>query len=122
MCIPARVRSWPILFLAVCAACAQPASAPDPRLPDVLLIGDSVSLDYTSQVRSLLRGKANILRPVDSKTGRPINCGSTEGGLRGIEEVAGCRRVDSGRLRVLLHSWLTAARCLPAACARPQTG
>ena len=94
MRIPARVRWRPISLLAACAAFAQPASVPDPLLPNVLLIGDSVSLDYTSHVRSLLRGKANILRPVDSKTGQPINCGSTQEGLRGIEEWLALTRWD----------------------------
>jgi hypothetical protein len=38
----------------------------DPRLPRVLLIGDSVSIDYTVPVRKLLAGKANVLRIPES--------------------------------------------------------
>jgi hypothetical protein len=34
----------------------------DPRLPRVLLIGDSISIDYTIPVRKMLVGKANVLR------------------------------------------------------------
>jgi lysophospholipase L1-like esterase len=34
----------------------------DPRLPRVLLIGDSISFGYTPEVRRLLTGKANIHR------------------------------------------------------------
>ncbi len=41
-----------------------------PGLPRILLIGDSVSIGYTIQVRELLRGKANVHRI-------PVNGGST---------------------------------------------
>lgn len=45
-----------------------------PGLPRVLLIGDSISIGYTLQVRELLRGKANVHRP-------PVNCQTTKVGL-----------------------------------------
>ncbi len=35
----------------------------DPKLPRVLLIGDSISIDYTPDTRELLNGKANVHRP-----------------------------------------------------------
>jgi len=35
----------------------------DPCLPRVLLIGDSISIDYTPDTRDMLKGKANIHRP-----------------------------------------------------------
>src|SRR5512137_2492523 len=44
----------------------EPAFAPvsdDPKLPRVLLIGDSISIGYTLPVRKLLAGKANVHRP-----------------------------------------------------------
>jgi hypothetical protein len=34
----------------------------DPALPDVLLIGDSISIGYTVDVRKLLKGKADVFR------------------------------------------------------------
>jgi acyl-CoA thioesterase-1 len=34
----------------------------DPALPNVLLIGDSISMGYTSDVRRLLKGSANVYR------------------------------------------------------------
>ena len=43
----------------------DPAFAPvtdDPKLPRVLLIGDSISIGYTIPVRKLLEGKANVHR------------------------------------------------------------
>jgi acyl-CoA thioesterase-1 len=46
----------------------------EPGLPRVLLIGDSISIGYTLQVRALLKGKANVHRI-------PMNGGATEVGL-----------------------------------------
>ncbi|MCE9606056.1 MAG: sulfatase-like hydrolase/transferase [Planctomycetia bacterium] len=55
----------------------EPAFAPvvdDPKLPRVLLIGDSISIGYTVDVRKLLAGKANVHRI-------PVNGGPTTNGL-----------------------------------------
>ncbi|MBL9199220.1 MAG: hypothetical protein JNL39_01885, partial [Opitutaceae bacterium] len=49
--------------------------ADDPRLPRVLLIGDSVSRGYTLAVRAALAGTANVHRA-------PENCGPTANGLK----------------------------------------
>jgi lysophospholipase L1-like esterase len=49
----------------------------DPKLPRVLLIGDSVSRGYTQATRAALKGKANVHRA-------PENCGPTANGLRKI--------------------------------------
>ena len=51
-------------------------------LPNVLLIGDSISIGYTHPVRELLEGNANIFRP-------PVNCQSTIQGLRLLDEWLG---------------------------------
>lgn len=50
----------------------------EPGLPRVLLIGDSVSIGYTLQVREKLKGKANVHRI-------PINGGATEVGLANMK-------------------------------------
>lgn len=50
----------------------------DPKLPRVLLIGDSVSRGYTQSVRKALKGKANVHRA-------PANCGPTSLGLKKID-------------------------------------
>ena len=47
----------------------------DSALPNILLIGDSISIGYTLPVREQLRGRANVFHP-------PINCGAT---IRGVE-------------------------------------
>ncbi len=51
----------------------------DPELPDVLLIGDSISMGYTIPVRELLNGKTNVHRP-------SVNCGPTIRGLDHLDE------------------------------------
>lgn len=50
----------------------------DPRLPRVLLIGDSVSRGYTQAVRKALAGKVNVHRA-------PANCGPTASGIKNID-------------------------------------
>ncbi|MGC6465619.1 MAG: SGNH/GDSL hydrolase family protein [Akkermansiaceae bacterium] len=48
-------------------------------LPRVLLIGDSISIGYTVEVRALLKGKANVHRPL-------TNCGPTTKGMVELEK------------------------------------
>jgi hypothetical protein len=50
----------------------------DPKLPRVLLIGDSISRGYTLPVRKALAGKVNVHRA-------PENCGPSSNGLKKIE-------------------------------------
>lgn len=61
----------------------KPAKRPNPAmakvddvagLPRVLLVGDSISIGYTFPVRELMKGKANVHRPL-------ANCGPTSAGL-----------------------------------------
>ncbi|HAA74290.1 TPA: SGNH/GDSL hydrolase family protein [Candidatus Latescibacteria bacterium] len=65
----------------------NPAFAPpdvNPRLPNVLLIGDSISIGYTLPARELLKGRANVFRPL-------ANCGPTPRGLEHLDEWLGDR-------------------------------
>lgn len=52
--------------------------ADDPKLPRVLLIGDSVSRGYTQAARKALKGKVNVHRA-------PANCGPTATGLKKLD-------------------------------------
>lgn len=52
--------------------------ADDPKLPRVLLIGDSVSRGYTLAVRAALAGRANVHRA-------PENCGGTSRGVAKLD-------------------------------------
>jgi acyl-CoA thioesterase-1 len=58
---------------------------PDPALPNVLILGDSISIGYTLQVRALLKGKANVYRPVSPDGKRPQNCSGTGSGVENID-------------------------------------
>src|SRR3569623_375944 len=61
----------------------------DPRLPRVLLIGDSISIGYTVAVREMLKGVANVYRA-------PENCGPT---IRGVTEIE--RWLAPGKWKVI---------------------
>lgn len=56
-------------------------------LPRVLLIGDSISIGYTLDVRELLKGKANVHRI-------PTNGGPTTNGLKNIKAWLGNSKWD----------------------------
>lgn len=65
----------------------------DPALPRVLLIGDSISIGYTVGTRELLKGKANVHRPL-------TNCGPTSKGLEEIDNWLG-----NGKWDVIHFNW-----------------
>ena len=56
-------------------------------LPRVLLIGDSISMGYTLDVREMLKGKANVHRI-------PTNGGPTTNGLKNIKDWLGDSKWD----------------------------
>ena len=64
----------------------------DPKLPNVLIIGDSISIGYTRLVREKLTGKANVYRPMNGKG--PDNCGDTTIGLKKIDGWLGKQKWD----------------------------
>jgi hypothetical protein len=69
---------------------ANPAMRPivdDPKLPRVLLVGDSISIGYTLEVRRRLIGKANVHRI-------PANGGPTSRGLADLERWLGTNPWD----------------------------
>ncbi len=59
---------------------------PDPALPDVLILGDSISMGYTLKVRELLAGKANVFRPVTADGTKAVNCQGTAVGVQQIDQ------------------------------------
>jgi len=81
---------------------ARPARKPNPAmvkvedvagLPRVLLIGDSISIGYTVPVRELLKGKANVHRPL-------TNCGPSSKGVAEIDKWLG-----DGKWDVIHFNW-----------------
>lgn len=59
----------------------------EPGLPRVLLIGDSISMDYTVPVRRLLQGRANVHRI-------PMNGSTTLTGLQNLSSWLGDKKWD----------------------------
>jgi hypothetical protein len=59
----------------------------DESLPNVLILGDSISIAYTVLVREALAGKANVFRP-------NANCGSTVAGIENLSKWLGKRKWD----------------------------
>ena len=82
-----------------CASLAAMGESPfdvvqdDPKLPRVLLIGDSISIGYTIPVRKALEGKANVHRI-------PVNGAYTTYGLANIREWLG-----DGKWDVIHFNW-----------------
>ena len=67
-----------------------------PSLPRVLLIGDSISMGYTLQVRELLKGKANVHHPAE-------NCSDTRHGLAALDKWLGKQKWDVIHFNFGLH-------------------
>lgn len=65
----------------------------DPKLPRVLLVGDSISMGYTLPVRKALEGKANVHRI-------PANGGPTTRGLEYID-----RWLGDGKWDLIHFNW-----------------
>lgn len=74
----------------------------DPRLPRVLLIGDSVSRGYTQPARKALAGKANVHRA-------PANCGPTASGLKNLDAWLGAGKWDVIHFNFGIHDRATPA-------------
>ena len=74
----------------------------DPRLPRVLLIGDSISRGYTLDVRKAMAGKANVHRA-------PENCGPTANGVKKIDIWLGDGKWDVIHFNFGIHDRKTPA-------------
>lgn len=74
----------------------------DPKLPRVLLIGDSVSRGYTQPTRVTLASKANVHRA-------PANCGPTASGLKNLDVWLGAGKWDVIHFNFGIHDRATPA-------------
>ncbi len=72
------------------------------KLPNVLLLGDSISIGYTPFVQELLSGKANVFRPV-LENKKPENCMGTENGILKINSWIGDGNWDVIHFNFGLH-------------------
>jgi len=68
----------------------------DPKLPRVLLIGDSISIGYTVPTRKLLAGKANVHR-------NEGNGGPTDNGTKNLKKWLGSGKWDVIHFNFGLH-------------------
>lgn len=68
----------------------------DPTLPNVLIVGDSISLGYTPPLRDLLKGKANILHARGNSEG-------TTSGVKNIDQWLGTTHWDVIHFNFGLH-------------------
>lgn len=71
-------------------------------LPNILIIGDSISIGYTSFVRELLKNKAVVFRPmIDEK--KAENCAGTTKGIENIDRWLGDKKWDIIHFNFGLH-------------------
>ncbi len=78
----ARLSLLIVLVVCCCVATAQDKPNPwsfetKPDLPNVLVIGDSISIGYTLSVREILKDRANVYRPMNAAGTAPVNCASS---------------------------------------------
>ncbi|MDF7823552.1 SGNH/GDSL hydrolase family protein [Pontiellaceae bacterium B12227] len=66
----------------------------NPDLPNVLILGDSISIGYTLKVREQLNGTANVFRPHTPNGKRAENCQGTTLGVQKIDQWLGGRKWD----------------------------
>ena len=71
-------------------------------LPNVLILGDSISIGYTPYVMEQLKGIANVYRPV-FKNGNNENCQGTMNGLLHIDRWIGNKQWDIIHFNFGLH-------------------
>ena len=72
--------------------------APNPELPQVLIIGDSISIAYTPTVRNLLKGDAQVHRPT-------TNCRWSAFGVKEIDKWVGLKKWDVIHFNFGLWDW-----------------
>lgn len=81
------LNSGCLLAILLAATHCRAGDAPQPKLPRVLIIGDSISIGYTQPVRQNLMGQAEVSRP-------PVNCQHTAYGLSQIKKWIGKEKWD----------------------------
>jgi acyl-CoA thioesterase-1 len=79
------------------------AFTPDPQLPNVLILGDSISIGYTLKVRKLLSNTANVYRPLDNGNKNPANCADTGTGVKCLPKWLGANHWDVIHFNFGLH-------------------
>lgn len=79
-----RIRGVLATLLVTAVAVGQERGVEGRRLPRVLLLGDSISIGYTPEVRRLLEGEAVVVRPMRDAD-QAENCEGTTYGLANLD-------------------------------------
>jgi hypothetical protein len=77
-------------------------SAFNNNLPNVLILGDSISIGYTPFVKDLLKYNANVFRPMLDNE-KPENCAGTTKGIENIDRWIGDTKWDVIHFNFGLH-------------------
>lgn len=78
--------TYPIKILLCLAACISACVSPTPQGPQrVLILGDSISMGYTKEVRTLLGSGYIVVRPMQKDGVRMENCAGTTKGIGNID-------------------------------------
>ena len=101
--LPVTIRAAPEAGSVAETAKQEWIFTPDPALPNVLILGDSISIGYTLAVRALLKGKANIFRPVTPNGKGAENCAGTTLGVKAVERWLAGRKWDVIHFNFGLH-------------------
>jgi acyl-CoA thioesterase-1 len=72
------------------------------ELPNVLLLGDSISIGYTPFVQEMMKYKANVFRPMLDEN-KPENCEGTTKGVKNIDRWLGEKEWDVIHFNFGLH-------------------
>ena len=97
---PASLVAGLVLITVALVTTRSQASAPN--LPNVLILGDSISMGYTPIVQGLLAGEADIHRPLNENGGF-LNCEGTTRGLQQLDQWLGSGKWDVIHFNFGLH-------------------
>ena len=103
LAIPAGAPAAPEAGSVAETAKREWAFTPDPALPNVLILGDSISIGYTLAVRARLQGKANVFRPLTPNGKGPENCSGTTLGVKAVDRWVAGRKWDVIHFNFGLH-------------------
>ena len=98
-------RDFLIKTLSVSAVFALPnivLGITNKKLPNVLIIGDSISIGYLPFVKELMKDKALVTRPYN-EDGNPENCQGTTNGVKNIDRWIGDTKWDVIHFNFGLH-------------------
>jgi len=79
-----------------------PSSLFSQKRPNVLILGDSISIGYTPFVQEMMKRKANVYRPM-LENGKPENCAGTTKGVENIDRWLGDTKWDVIHFNFGLH-------------------